>query len=196
MNFKARIGVFETNSSSTHSLILTNERELEKDLAKKKCEKEKMFDYGGPTEILRTKEDKVYFLAGTFDEDKRQFNFLEEEYKVFLKVLKDNKEKELLKNIKDHQKEYFKNKGEPYCTNYFEHNPLCDCTCCFHSHFQEYFKINISSALLDVEFQENMDAKEFLNIVDDIKRKKIKELYNKISEFLYGDGVIVAYDDY
>lgn len=170
MKLVIRKNTFETNSSSHHSLIITNEANLEKDLAEKR-EDDLFFFCGGPHEPVRTKEEKVYFLAGLFDYETIDSNFMSYEYKIFLKVLEDNNEHLLLENIKAHRNMYIANRGEePYCCNFFSNGPLVDCSCGFYTQFKKYFRKD-----------ETGISKE--------------ELYKNLYDFIYGDGIIVAYEE-
>ena len=96
-------------------------------------EEEKMFfpDFINIENQIQTKEDKVLMLSGLFDYENKDFGFLEEEYKIFIKVLEDNNEDELIKMIKKNSKDYYDRPNEPYCTNYFHNGCLSDCTCSF-----------------------------------------------------------------
>ena len=57
-------------------------------------EVEKMFfpDFKNIENQIHTKEDKVLMLSGLFYYENKDFGFLEEEYKIFIKVLEDNNE--------------------------------------------------------------------------------------------------------
>ena len=71
MKIQVRRGMFETNSSSVHSLIITNERDKDEDY--KKMQKDEVLwypDYITVGNCVHTKEDKVLMLGGLFDSEK------------------------------------------------------------------------------------------------------------------------------
>lgn len=180
---------FETNSSSHHSLIFTNEKMKDRDIEKENYDKEP-FEEPGINEVCE-KEKKAYFLAGLFDyENKHYKNLMLEEYKIFLSVLEDNDENEILENIKLHKHKYLTTYGcEAYCDTFFYHGTLIDCNCGFRKKFIEYFKVNIDKERLMLEH----------NTVDfDFLERKVEEnkndLYQRIYDFLYKDGILIAYE--
>ena len=63
MKISVRKGCFETNSSSNHSLIITNEEDMENDKAQFLKEEDEFFaPYGGFCKPLKTKEEKCYLF--------------------------------------------------------------------------------------------------------------------------------------
>ena len=62
---------FETNSSSHHSLIFTNEKMKDRDIEKENYDKEP-FEEPGINEVCE-KEKKAYFLAGLFDYENKHY---------------------------------------------------------------------------------------------------------------------------
>lgn len=171
MKIQIRKNIFETNSSSTHSLIITNSRDLDKDMEKMK--KEEKYFYPEYIRInchIASKEKKVLMLGGLFNFENKINNCLKDEFQVFLQVLKDNNEKELLKKIEENTLNYKDEYDEPYCTNYFEDGCLIECNCKFKEKFIEYF------------------AKK--KVIDENK----KELYQKLKSFIYEDGIIIPYE--
>lgn len=194
MKIVIRNSIFETNSSSSHSLIITNKENLDKDVnahAKKVGPCLKHYN------AVEKKEDKVLFLAGLFDYEVVQSNSLKEEYNLFLKVLKDNNEEELLKQVKDNKKEYKKaSYDEPYCVNYFCDGVLMDCSCSFYNAYLNYFQIIINYSAIYEELSKNKDYDEnnFLTKVQEAFEKQKEEVYQKLYDFIYKDGIIVAYE--
>ena len=164
----------------------------------KKCEWY-VINFGEVEDQVVTKEDKVLMLGGLFDYEVQNFGVLEEEYKIFLKILEDNNETILLEKVKENSKEYEKHPSEPYCTKYFYKGCLSDCTCSFYSKFLKYFDYDF----LKKEYYMYDDIRVFE--IDDLYKKeeminKIigenKELfYKKLYDFIYGDGVIVPYGE-
>jgi len=188
--------IFETNSSSTHAIILTNEKNYKKDFDKH-CED--FFVEIGNYTAIKKKEDKIICLAGLFDYETVQNNWLTGEYELFIQVLKDNKEKELLDIIKKNKKKYKKNSyDEPSCCDYFSYGPLADCTCCFYKHFKDYFKIKIDyySIYTELSKTNNCNERDFTKKVKSELAKQREKLYNKLYEFIYNDGIIVTYDEW
>lgn len=163
MKISIRRKAFETNSSSMHSLIITNERNKDEDYKRRENDIENYGLYYSNTPIM-DKENKIYFLCSLFDYDKDYDNSLKREYEIFLRVLKDNNENELLSSFNT-KKEKCKEYDCRVCSNYFENDVLIDCTCRFDKEFKDYFG----------------------NCNDD-------ELYNKLYDFIYGDGVIIPYE--
>lgn len=183
MKLTVRRHSFETNSSSHHTIILTNQKMVQEDIEIENKDNEYFLDYVDYS-LIDTKEKKAYFLAGLFDYEIETMDWMIEEYNVFIQVLKDNKEEEILSNIAKHKKEFLAEPYcEAYCCNFFHNGPLIDCNCSFASRFKEYFKVS----LLEDDF--NFDKK-----LQEDENKKRKELYDKIYDFLYNDGIIVAYE--
>ncbi len=175
MKISIRRGMFETNSSSMHSLIITNKKELEND--KKEFEETLKYCFYCYNSI-DSKEDKCYFLAGAFIcLENESYEHFELEMSVLLQLLRDKNETEILKNIEKDKKNYLSESYSPACCNYYEEGTLVDCTCHLYTKFKNYFKVN-----LYVDYDKLKEAK--------------KELYDKLEEFIYGDGVILAYDEY
>ena len=85
MKIQIRRGMFETNSSSNHSLIITNAK-CKKDEIKKHKNKmeEEYFCQGFFNDEISSKEDKILMLGGLFDYDHRffYFSFLNEIYSI------------------------------------------------------------------------------------------------------------------
>ena len=163
MKISIRKGAFETNSSSMHSLVITNKKNQKKDYNKRKKEIENWgFNYSDKP--VTDKENKVYFLAALFEYDNYYDKVMSREYNIFLKILKDNNEEELLETLQQNTKQ-FKEKGCRFCSNYFDNDVLIDCDCKFPKEFFNYF---------------GMVSEE--------------ELYKKLYDFIYGDGVIVPYE--
>ncbi len=175
MKISIRKSMFETNSSSMHSLFITNKKDLEKtreeiyqDLKKEGC-------YFCSNQV-ETKEDKAYLLAGVMLYNKKEsYGDMEYEYDILLKILKDNNEIEILKNIDIKAQEYLDGGSDPACCDYFYHGTLFDCTCFFEREFRKYFNINF------------YQSDEPLNV-------KKEKLYKKLADFIYKDGVILTYD--
>lgn len=163
MKISIRRASFETNSSSMHSLVITNKKNQKKDYKNRKKEIENWGLYYSDTPVS-DKENKVYFLAALFDYDDYYDKVMGREYNIFLKILKDNNEEELLEKIKIRNEE-FKRLGCRMCSHYFDNDVLIDCTCNFPKEFFNYF-----------------------GVVSD------EELYSKLYDFIYGDGVIVPYE--
>ena len=70
----------------------------------------------------------------------------------------------LWKNLQQNAKQ-FKENGCRFCSNYFDNDVLIDCDCKFPKEFFNYF-----------------------GVVSD------EEMYQKLYDFIYGDGVIVPYE--
>ena len=193
MKISIRKSVFETNSSSMHSLIITNEKNKDEDL-KKHDEKLNPAGFYYDRPVINDKAEKVYFLAALFENDKDNFGFLRFQHKVFLKVLKDNNETELLHNIELHRHQYCLNRDRRYCCNYFCEDVLMDCDCNFVEQFNKYFgNINDTSYLLSDDVNED-------NILDiatkqfELNDRNKRELYQRLYDFIYKDGVIIPYE--
>lgn len=172
MKINIRRNCFETNSSSNHSLILTTKKDCEKDMCafKEKKKKNRFISAGGFRKRVETKEEKCYFLGGLFDFDARQFGELSQKYKIFIKILEDNNETEILEKLKVNRENYLNYKvGDPYCRKFFGESVLDECTCCFYRTFKEFFDIT------------NSDNPQ-------------KDMYDMLYEFIYGDGVMVPYE--
>ena len=137
-----RCNTFETNSSSNHSLIITNSKEFNEENEKITNEIKKWTSGIVYPKILDTKEDKVYMLGGFFDwVHKEGYSSYDDEYEVFIQVLKDSNEEELIKNLETNGKDYLSGEDdEPYCTNYFWEGTLMGCYCGFDRCFDTYFK--------------------------------------------------------
>ena len=198
MKIQVRREMFETNSSSNHSLIITNKK-----CFKKECKKvQSKFDwfvinFGEVEDQVISKEDKVLMLGGLFDYEMNDLYFLIEEYEIFLKILKDNNEIELLEKVKENSSEYKKHPSTPYCRKYFFEDCLSDCTCSFYSKFKKYFDYDsltkedyMYNDIRVIEIDDLDKKEEMINkIIEENKEKLYKKLYN----FIYGDGVIVPY---
>lgn len=172
MKISIRQNCFETNSSSNHSLILTTKQNCEKDKAefKKSIEKEFYFMPGCFNEPVETKEEKCYFLGGLFDFDYSQFGILGQQYKIFIKVLTDNNENEILETLAQNRKEFLNGEiGDPCCSAFYDQGVLSECNCCFYEIFEKFFQVK------------NFEDPE-------------KDLYNMIYDFIFGDGVIIPYE--
>lgn len=197
MKIQIRKGMFETNSSSVHALIITNSRDKDKDYRDMKKEEHLWYpEYINVSDCVHTKEDKVLMLGGLFDSEKYPYNGgMDEEYKIFLKVLKDNNETELLQKLKENRKEFKEYPDEPYCTNYFCEGCLIECTCGFYTKFHKYFSVgsvcydDFESEIGTLGLPEEEERKIFRKIV----RENRKELYKKLYDFIYGDGLIIPY---
>lgn len=198
MKITIRKNIFETNSSSTHSLILTNKEDLEKDLDKERNNKEEFYPSILCYDKFDKKEDKILFLGGLFDYELINNDDMQEEYDVFIKLLKDQKEDALIEQLIENQNEFKKYPyDEPYCRNFFCHGVLTDCTCCFQTKFKNYFKIEISYSKIFLELSKtNNDLKMVFDekVKNEILRQK-EQLYQKLYNFIYHDGIIVAYDN-
>ena len=195
MKILIRRGMFETNSSSVQALIITNKREKDKDYAAMKKEEYIWYpEYIQESQCVHTKEDKVLMLGGLFDSENVVGGWMKEEYKIFMKVLKDNNETELIEKVRANSKEFKDYPDEPYCTNYFWEGCLIECSCSFYSKFNAYFKHG-SLTLKDLRTDlEDFDLdEEHEKILKQIVRKNRKELYDKIKDFIYGDGLIIPY---
>ena len=198
MKIQIRKGMFETNSSSNHSLIITNAK-CKKDEIKKHKNKmeEDYFCQGFFNDEISSKEDKILMLGGLFDYEMQTFEWMKVEYSVFIKLLQDNNELTLIEKLKENQKEYKKTKDEPYCSNYYYHGCLCDCTCSFYKKFKEYFNygpIRQVDLFLDERVRNIDDVDERLAYIENIITENKKDLYNKLHDFIYGDGIILAYE--
>lgn len=197
MKIQIRKGMFETNSSSVHSLIITNARNKDEDYKAMKKEEWIWYpEYINESDCVYTKEDKVLMLGGLFDSEKYPFNGgMDEEYKIFLKVLKDNNEIELLQKLKENRLEFKECPDEPYCTNYFCEGCLIDCNCGFYKKFHEYFQ---TGSICYDEIEKDIGTlglpeEEERKLLRKIVRDNRKELYKKLYDFIYGDGLIIPY---
>ena len=179
MKIQIRRGMFETNSSSVHALIITNERNKDKDYEDMKKEEHLWYpEYITTSKCVHTKEDKVLMLGGLFDSENIPYRNLVEEYKIFLKVLKDNNETELLQKLKENKLEYKECPDEPYCTNYFCEGCLIECNCDFYSKFNKYFDVGT------IDYKEiykdigtlGLEPEEETKILRKIVRENRKEL--------------------
>ncbi|MBR2975202.1 MAG: hypothetical protein IKC47_05620 [Clostridia bacterium] len=194
MKIVIRNSTFETNSSSHHTLILTTEKDYKADLKKMTDQMKKDACWGGPHDALSTKQDKALFLAGLFDCDNRQYGLMAGEYHVFIKVLKDNNETELLQQINQNRKDYFDRKiDEPHCCDYFMHGELWDCTCPFSKIFRDYFQVRIDPYLV-VKGLSGQSKEEFYAKAKEQLDEQTAELYKKLYQFIYVDGLVVPYE--
>lgn len=168
MKIQIRKNIFETNSSSTHCLIITDEENKEKDL-KSTIEEEKYFypEYVSFHNELNSPKDKILMLAGLFDCENHRNNNLTKEYEIFIKILNDQNEIELLKQIKINRKLYLNDPDEPYCTEYYDNGCLICCNCNFCFKFTKYLKLN--------------------NLTEE-------EIYQKLKKFIYDNGIIIPYE--
>ena len=196
MKIQIRRGMFETNSSSVHSLIITNKRDKDKDYEKMKKEEAIWYpEYIYESNCVHTKEDKVLMLGGLFDFENVEGGWLKDEYKIFIKVLKDNNEFELIEKLNANKEEYRKERDEPYCTNYFCEGCLIECSCSFYSKFNEYFRsgsLNMRELRKDIG-DLGLSKEEHEKLLRKMLRENKKELYKKIYDFIYGDGLIIPY---
>lgn len=195
MKIQIRREMFETNSSSVHALIITNKRDKDKDYAAMKKEEYIWYpEYIHESDCIHTKEDKVLMLGGLFDSENIVGAWMKEEYKIFMKVLKDNNETELIEKVKANSKEFKDYPDEPYCTNYFCEGCLMDCSCSFYSKFNAYFKHgSLTLQELRTDLQDWDLSEENEKKLKKIVRENRKELYKKIYDFIYGDGLIIPY---
>lgn len=195
MKIAIRKGVFETNSSSNHSLILTNKQNRKKDEEEYFNPKDELFaPFILNINTLETVKDKAIFLAALMDEQVDKFGSYEKEYKLLMKILKEHNEVEILKEIEEN-KSYYNEHGEPFCTNYYFHNTLSDCTCDLRKAFNKYFGFKSAS---DILANKDFDFDEFMKIskqIDEEERELREQFEKKLEDFLYGDGVIIAYDE-
>ena len=90
MKITIRRSVFETNSSSNHSLIISNKKDLKEDIEKNKLDEDFYHSYGAEENPIITKEDKCFFLQGIFEESLSSKKCSISLYNIFKKVLKDN----------------------------------------------------------------------------------------------------------
>ena len=197
MKIQVRRGMFETNSSSVHSLIITNLRDKDEDYKKMQKDEEVWYpEYITEHNYISTKKDKVLMLGGLFDSEKFPFGGMEEEYKIFIKVLKDNNEIELLQKLKENRLEYKSCPDEPYCTNYFSEGCLIDCNCGFYSKFHKYFDYGSIDYKDIFEYVGTLglEYEEEIKILRKIVRENRKDLYKKLYDFIYGDGLIYPYE--
>lgn len=171
MKIVVRKSVFETNSSSNHSLIITNSKEVKDEIKRLKREVEEETGLIVQPGILDTKEDKVYMLGGFFDwVQGNDYNEYDELYDIFIKVLKDNNDEELINNLIIHREEH--KDEEPYCTTFFGEGTLRGCYCYF----------------------DNIVEKNFLKFCYSNDEEFTKGVYSRLKDFIYGDGVFVLYD--
>lgn len=199
MKISIRNGSFETNSSSHHSLILTNERDFEKDKEEYLKKKSGRFrPYGGFCKPITTKEEKCYFLADMFNKENHEFNWMKDEYEVFIKILKDNKEEEILMNIELFRQKFMKSpySEPPFCRKSFFNGTLDECDCCFKSVFKNYFKMSLRDdffeKLLAIDISTDEGLKQLHALYEDETDKL--SLYEKLYDFIYGDGIILPYE--
>ena len=200
MKIQIRRGVFETNSSSNHSLIITNRKEYKKECEKvqKNCKWYKI-NFGEVDKQVVTKEDKALMLGGLFDYEVQNFGLLRKEHEIFLKILKDNNETELLEKVIKNSNKYKDHPSEPYCTEYFYEGCLDECTCSFYSKFKEYFDYDSLEKEYymydDIRVFEIKDLNKKEEMIEQIIEENKKIFYKKLYDFIYGDGVIVPYGD-
>lgn len=168
MKIQIRKGVFETNSSSTHSVIISNSANVDK-IIKEVTDNvsEYWIDYFTMHDKLTSVEEKVLFLGGLFDLEICRFKSMFTEYKVFRKILTDMSEDDLIKRLDENSSKYTGLYDEPYCSDYYENGCMIDCNCGFHKLFNEYFGDDLSE----------------------------EQLYQKLKDFIYKDGVIVPYEE-
>ena len=195
MKIGIRRGVFETNSSSNHALMITDKDNYEDDKIKFENEMNSGFFpcHGGFAKPITDKAEKAYFLAHLFDRDKSHFNRLKKEYKIFMYVLKDNNENEILENIKINHEKYINERSWCYCRKYYCDDILDDCTCGFEHEFNKYFHHIDVDKYLDYLLNDNKDEKtkdDFEKLI----KKDDRNLYEKIYDFLYKDGMIVPFE--
>ena len=199
MKITVRKGCFETNSSSNHTLIITNEEDLENDKSQHlKEEGENWAPYGGFCKPLRTKEEKCYFMADLFHKENREFGVMKTEYDVFIKILKDNNETEILNNIEIAKNQYFNYEvDEPkFCDSQYGQGCLIECNCPFYEKFKKYFNLNFQTKSID-EFLKELDEiglEGMKKKEEQLKPIDTEKLYKKLKEFIYGNGVIVPYE--
>ena len=191
MKISIRKYTFETNSSSNHSLILTNEKAIDKD--KEEFKKDFLFScFGGFLKPIKDKSQKAYFLAALFEYENNSYSCMEDEYEIFIKVLEDNNETEILEHIKLNIVD-FKKHG-PYCEKFFNNGTLDDCICNFKKIFYKYFELTDINDLYDLKTIMNMTSDEYMKIKNDLKIKNTSNLYQKIYDFLYKDGIMIPYE--
>lgn len=118
-------------------------------------------------EKLTSVEEKVLFLGGLFDLEVCRFHKMEREYQIFRKILIDMSEDELIKKLDENRSKYSSEHFEPYCGEYYDQGCMIDCSCNFNKLFNEYFGENLSD----------------------------EDLYQKLKDFIYEDGVIVPYEE-
>ena len=202
MKIAIRKGCFETNSSSNHTLIITNEKDIENDKERflKEEEDEWFAQYGNFCTPLKDKAEKCYFMADLFHKENKDYGLMKKKYKVFIKVLKDKKEKEILKAIKKNRKDFYKGKvGEPqFCNDKYYNGCLIECNCPFYRKFRKYFNLDINNNNKSLEeLLEEIETKGLKQMKKEEKNRNPlnkEELYKKLYEFIYGDGIIVPYE--
>ena len=192
MKIVIRNSTFETNSSSHHTLILTNEQDYKADLSKMTAKMKKDCCWGGPHDALSTVEDKALFLGGLFDCDWKQYGLMGGEYQVFMKLLQDKATPELVEKVKANRDAFKEGKlGEPVCNQYFRQGELWDCTCPFSKAFRDYFQVRIDPYAVIGSMSKGED---FYTKAKAEQDSKSNELYRKLDEFIFGDGLIVPYE--
>lgn len=191
MKIAIRRGVFETNSSSNHALMITDKDNYENDKIKFEEKMNSGFFpcHGGFAKPITDKAEKAYFLAHLFDCDKRNFNRLKKEYKIFTYVLKDNNETEILENIRLNHEKYINERSWCYCRKYYYDDILDHCTCNFEHEFNKYFNYIDVNKYLAYLLDDNA-KKDFEELI----KKDDRNLYEKIYDFLYNDGMIVPFE--
>ena len=195
MKFSMRKGVFETNSSSNHSLILTNKRNMKKDEDAYLNPKDELFaPFILCSHKLETVKDKAIFLAALMGYDAKQFGVCDAEYKMLMTILQEHNEEAILKEIEENA-QYEENHGEPFCANFYYHGVLADCTCDLRGALDKYFNIKKTPVSLDApEFSWEAFLDEARKNEEE-RKKTLGELKGKIEEFLYGDGIVITYDE-
>ncbi len=169
-----REGVFETNSSSSHSVVL------------KKKENDNV-DEDASYEI-RTPLAKTLFLIGLYtsikedscyDEDDEYAHYEIESEDVLIKFIKLVIEEYIsMSNITEEEfkKQYhesnFTYQGRCHCSNFFEEGALIDCDCSFHTFSNITFALKLADNAPDSYYREK--AKELLS---DEYKFVLKEFY-------------------
>ncbi len=183
-----REGVFETNSSSSHSVVLKKKEndnvdedasyEIRTPLAKT------MFLIGLYTSI---KEDSHY---GEDGEDDEYAHYEIESEGVLIKFIKIIIEEYIaMSNITEEEfkKQYHESKftyqGRCHCSNFFEEGALIDCDCSFHTFSNVTFALKLPDDATDSFYHEK--AKELLS---DEYKFVLKEFYCGV--YQVGDGEI------
>lgn len=200
MKIAIRKGCFETNSSSNHTLIITNENDIENDKAQflKEEEDEWFAIYGNFCKPLKDKAEKCYFMADLFHKENKDFHSMEEEYEVFIQVLKDNNEEEILKTIEQNRIDFYEGKvGEPqFCNDQYFNGCLIECNCPFYRKFRKYFNLDLKTKSLE-ELLKEIETKGLEQMKKEEENKKPlnkEKLYKKLYEFIYEGGIIVPYE--
>ena len=201
MKIAIRKKCFETNSSSNHTLIITNEEDLENDKAQFLKEEEDDFfaAYGNFCKPLKTKEEKCYFMADLFHKENKDFGSMEDEYEVFIQVLKDNNEEEILKTIEKNREDFYDGKvDEPqFCNDQYFNGCLIECNCPFYRKFRKYFNLDLQTKSLE-ELLNELETKGLEQLKKEERENKPilneEKLYKELYKFIYEDGIIVPYE--